>query len=188
MQILPVLTRVQIQETVSYWRVRLTVGMRSQYQLFWYLGNYRSQVEHQVMWDSWAERRQEVLRKFRRKSATRALSALQSYADYPKRWNKLCMFRFTDFNTEGTTRSLTLASSRAICSAACDPLSVSCLLLTCNITQRLLCLGYQAKGSFGAGGKGILMLSSTKYKIITGNSVYWQTAVDQPSPGQIERE
>lgn len=32
------------------------------------------------------------------------------------------------------------------------------------------------------------MLSSTKYKIITGNSVYWQTAVDQPSPGQIERE
>lgn len=40
--------------------------------------------------------------------------ALQTYADYPKRWNKPCMCRPTDFNKEKTSRSCNITSSRAI--------------------------------------------------------------------------
>lgn len=58
-------------------------------------------------------------------------------------------FRFTDLNSEGTTRWLNLAFFKEIFSAAWNPLSVSC---------------------FGAGGRGVLTLASTKYKTITGNS------------------
>lgn len=94
--------------------------------------------------------RKQNTRKFRwKKSAARGSWALQPYADYP--WAKPCMCRSADLNTKGTTRVLNLASSSAVCSAAWDPLSVSCLPVTSS--KDCSALAIKQKGFWGQGVK-----------------------------------